>query len=152
MQKPPELRFVLLLWIFNDQSSPLVRCFCFLAAFPPRAFTLFCPLLASSCLNWCLKERQPFWFNHIDIIIHANCTTCQFHISPGLPASAAVPHSAERRKPVGAGLRAVVEVGAHPVCWELLKLLLLFCNRLTAGIIQETSTWAFDQILFRLAL
>lgn len=46
-------------------------------------------------------------------------------LSPGLPASAAVPNSAEGGKPVGVSVRAVVKVGSNSVWWKLPQLLLL---------------------------
>lgn len=45
--------------------------------------------------------------------------------SPGLPAPAAVPHSAKGRQPVGVCMRAVVKVGPHSVRGKLPQLLLL---------------------------
>lgn len=50
-------------------------------------------------------------------------------ISPGLPASAAVPHSAEWGEPVGVSVRAVVKVGSDSVWWKLPKLLLFLWKK-----------------------
>lgn len=46
-------------------------------------------------------------------------------ISPGLPASATVPHSTKGRKPVGICMWAVIKVGPYSVWWKLPQLLLL---------------------------
>lgn len=50
-------------------------------------------------------------------------------IAPGLPASAAVPNSAEGGKPVGVSVRAVVKVGSNSVWWKLPQLLLLLWKK-----------------------
>lgn len=50
-------------------------------------------------------------------------------LSPGLPASAAVPNSAEGGQPVGVSVRAVVKVGSDSVWWKLPQLLLLLWKK-----------------------
>lgn len=85
----------------------------------------FCP---SSCLNWCLLVQIEMYTVTKAEMKYQNGWERR-EVSPGLPAPPTVPHPTKRRKPVGVRMRAVVEVGAHPVWRKLPQLLLLFCDR-----------------------
>lgn len=54
---------------------------------------------------------------------------------PGLPASATVPHSTKRGKPVGVSMRAVIKVGSDSVWWKLPQLLLLLWQKTNEAIL-----------------
>lgn len=71
-------------------------------------------------------------------------------ISPGLPASATVPHSTKGRKPVGVCMRAVIKVCPHSVRRKLLQLLLLLWQKTDEAIlITHTYIWDFDWLRVR---
>lgn len=69
-----------------------------------------------------LRHERRYWKESVD-------EAQRVEISPGLPASAAVPHATKRGQPVGIRVWAVVKVGPHSVRGKLLQLLLLLWKK-----------------------
>lgn len=101
-----------------------------------------------------LCQGSFVWKNVCDcvkrLLVHDNSmlvssVVCRVVISPGLPASAAVPHSTKRGKPVGVCMRAVIKVGPNSVRWKLPQLLLLLWQKtIEAILVIRKSLWDFD--------
>lgn len=111
-------------------------------------------LLSSGVKYQTLGQGSFVWKNVCDcvqrLLIHDNSMIVSsvvrcVVISPGLPASAAVPHSTKRGKPVGVCMWAVIKVGPNSIWWKLPQLLLLLWQKtIEAILVIQKSLWDFD--------